>query len=1007
MTNRLKKWLRRGALTIAILLVVYTVLGFLVLPWVVRKVAVPKLGEALGREVRLEQVSFNPFLFRARLAGFEVLEPDGTPFVGFAEASADLEVTRLVGGTVWVRNFALVEPIVRIGRAADGRLNFADIVERLASDEPPPETEETKPPRFLVADASIIDARFEFHDATVDPPFETVVAPLTLQLTNLGTLEAAENQVSFDVARDEGFEIDWDGTFDPGSLRSEGIIRLTGLRVGGFDPYLARDLGFRVEETVLSAEVPYRLDLGDTENRLEITDGLLKLEDLKLRTRDEAEERFFEVGLVEVAAVNVSFGAQSIATSGITIQDGFVLVRQEEKGGLNLVAVTQPRAADDAPGDETPSSPPPTEDTPAATGPSWTFKSERVGVTNFLIRVEDRKLTTPFDTELRVESFAVTPVSSRPEEEMHFEAVCRIGEEGELDLNGRLRLEPMEGEISFDARSIALPLPQPYLAEVLEIEVTQGVLGADGTVFLQAGEGAPLRVEGNLEASQLLVHDPRHDMELFGLERFTLQGLAVDTGAKSVAVERIEFAAPALGLVVDTNGALNVTTLTRAGEEAQEEPPDAAEEPAPEGEAPPSWAIDIGELRLDAGTVRFVDQRLDPPAETVISELSAAVLGYATDADAQTDLEVTGQIDPFADFTITGRFYPAAFGRDTSLDVRTLGIALPPLSGYAQQYIGQGLDGGNLGLELKYRVADRELHGENRILVQDLALGEASDDPDAPDLPIGMAVSVLQDRQGRIVLDVPVSGNIDDVSFDIGGVITKALTGSITKIATSPLSIVGSVFGGGEDQDLSRLAFVPGTDRPKLDEHGKLDVIVRALTERPGLSLQVAGRYAVDSDSEPLAREALREHLQALQAEAPRLPQGSLDNDDVYAALVTEAYNRSAKGSTTTPAAAAHLDAPGPAPETSPRNAAADRGEFPRGGVTVTGCAATGGRRGLAGACRRCSLRRAGSQGPGSDRAIAWPGHAFSRLSPTRGTSSRRPRGRLDSCRARGGSRPG
>ena len=53
--------------------------------------------------------------------------------------------------------------------------------------------------------------------------------------------------------------------------------------------------------------------------------------------------------------------------------------------------------------------------------------------------------------------------------------------------------------------------------------------------------------------------------------------------------------------------------------------------------------------------------------------------------------------------------------------------------------------------------------------------------PDATKLPVRLAVAILKDRDGKITLDVPIQGSLDDPKFRIGKVVEYALLNILTK----------------------------------------------------------------------------------------------------------------------------------------------------------------------------------------------------------------------------------
>ena len=132
---------------------------------------------------------------------------------------------------------------------------------------------------------------------------------------------------------------------------------------------------------------------------------------------------------------------------------------------------------------------------------------------------------------------------------------------------------------------------------------------------------------------------------------------------------------------------------------------------------------------------------------------------------------------------------------------------------YSATFAGRAIKGGDLDLELQYKVAEQQLLGENRIVLQDLALGEHIESPDALDLPLDLAIALLSDSEGRIDVAVPVRGNVDAPEFSYGQVVLKALGKLLGDLVTAPFRALGAMFGGGGENP-DTLHFQPGSSAP-------------------------------------------------------------------------------------------------------------------------------------------------------------------------------------------------
>ena len=158
-------------------------------------------------------------------------------------------------------------------------------------------------------------------------------------------------------------------------------------------------------------------------------------------------------------------------------------------------------------------------------------------------------------------------------------------------------------------------------------------------------------------------------------------------------------------------------------------------------------------------------------------------------------------------------------------------IELPPASPYTGKYAGYAIGKGKLDLALAYKIANRKLDAQNKLVLDQFTFGDKVDSPDAVKLPVRLAVALLKDRRGVIDIDLPIAGSLDDPEFKVWGAILKVLGNLVVKAVTAPFSLIASAFGGGDE--LSRIDFAAGT--PTLDAH-------RA--EAPGDAGQGAARAA-------------------------------------------------------------------------------------------------------------------------------------------------------------------
>lgn len=188
-------------------------------------------------------------------------------------------------------------------------------------------------------------------------------------------------------------------------------------------------------------------------------------------------------------------------------------------------------------------------------------------------------------------------------------------------------------------------------------------------------------------------------------------------------------------------------------------------------------------------------------------------------------------------------------------------VELPPASPYTGKYAGYAIGKGKLDLALAYRIANRKLDAQNKLVLDQFTFGDKVDSADATKLPVRLAVALLKDRHGVIDIELPIAGSLDDPEFRVGRAVLKVLGNLVVKAVTAPFSLIASAFGGGDE--LSRIDFAAGAATLDAGAQKRLTTLSKALRERPGISFEIEGGADPKQDREGLRRFLFERKLKA------------------------------------------------------------------------------------------------------------------------------------------------
>ncbi len=373
---------------------------------------------------------------------------------------------------------------------------------------------------------------------------------------------------------------------------------------------------------------------------------------------------------------------------------------------------------------------------------------------------------------------------------------------------------------------------------------------------LTSSEPLAFEVNGAAEITQLHTLDTIKNRDLLKWQRLQLEGLEY-SHPERLTIGSIALQQPYARFIINPDLSTNINDLLIDQPQGQStsQPPEASETSEP-------LAIRIGGIKIDDGSANFADLSLTPPFITAVQELNGAIGTLDNRQQAAASVDIKGKVDRYAPVSIVGSLTP--FDPMQSLDIATRfkQVELTTLSPYSSKFAGYRIRKGRLDLDLHYRIQRGQLNAENKVVLEQLQLGEKVDSPDAVDLPVRLAVALLKDTKGTISIELPVQGNLDDPQFSVMPIVWQTLRNLVLRAAQAPFKFIGGLVGGSQE-DLSQVAFRPGASELDAPARSALDTLVAALGERPALRLEVEGMSAPRMDGPLLAEQRLEQEYQS------------------------------------------------------------------------------------------------------------------------------------------------
>lgn len=256
----------------------------------------------------------------------------------------------------------------------------------------------------------------------------------------------------------------------------------------------------------------------------------------------------------------------------------------------------------------------------------------------------------------------------------------------------------------------------------------------------------------------------------------------------------------------------------------------------------------------------LTDRSVKPAYKTDLVINQLALTNIDTQGNEQSEFNLSGVFNRFAKLEAEGAINLLGSPRSGHWTVNLDDVQLPAVSPYSIKYTGYYLQSGQLNVAMEGTLDEDQLDGKNHIRINRLTVDPVDQEQigefqETISLPLETAISVLQDDDENIDLDVPISGSLNDPSFDYQSVINRVLGNSVKQGVMTYLVQALQPYGAlitlaetaidasktGSFINLEPVAFAAGESALSGDASDYLDQLAGLMAERGGLRLNLCG----------------------------------------------------------------------------------------------------------------------------------------------------------------------
>ena len=869
-----------------ILVVLYAISGFFILPLIVKPLVIDTVTEKLERQSQLEAIEFNPFTLSITLKGFSISGKHTDKLLGFDLLTLNLQAFPLMQKTISFDEIIINKPEVSVLILANGEFNFQDIIVKNTTPDSDVDSENTNEAAWILSIDKFRhnEGIINFSDLNRETAYHHKIKEINVALDDFSTKAGDNNMHHVKAKTSQGTELNWHGKFSLSPFKSSGDISFVSpLQV--ISDYLQQRILFNITEGTLKLDSHYDFNFAGEQPQFIINNLIASISNLEIR-RTEDNKKIIASDVLSLDLEQLNSSDKKILVNSISNEGSFIDVNRNKLSQFDIEEVFVLQKLNHSVGstnhvDKTERS---TETEPAANHSenkrdNWDLEIKAINIANNNFVLNDRSVAPVATHDVMIKSLNIEHLKPFTDELAQLSSDILFNNQGIIKVQGTIKPESKQLSLALDTEQISLKTFQPYINAVANMKILNGELATDLMIDIDAAKTSPLfNIEGDIKVSSLNVIETTLNEELLSWENLTLNDIQFSYPEQSLVLSVINIDDPFLRLVINESSTTNIQQLMKVKPEdtSNSETKNIQSEAKDEaGSAAKSFTADINEINITNGKLDFSDSSLTPKFSAGIYSLNGDITGLSSNEESRAKIDLKGKVDKYAPVIIKGSVNPLSHDAFTDIDMLFKGIELTTFTPYSGKFAGYAIDKGKLSLGLNYKLSNNKLVAENNVTLDQLTLGEVVNSEEATSLPIKFALSMLKDSDGVIEFNLPIRGDIDNPDFKYSSLVWGALGNLITGIISSPFKALASLVEGDND-NLDHVIFSANSFELNEAEQAKLNSLAKALLQRPSLYIEIRGLSSNLIDHDEMAYAKILNKLQI----SPRTLSAALTEDE-------------------------------------------------------------------------------------------------------------------------------
>lgn len=599
------------------LLLAYAILGFIVLPLVLKSQLVQIVQKETNAKLSLDSLFFNPFIFSLKINEIKLTDANDLHLVSLKSILINLEPHSLFNSSIHIKNIALEEPNISLIYKKDKSINLASILKAKDEELKQENTSEFEMPRILLDNVAIINGKINYEDYTQKTPFEFSFGRIGFELRDIDTKDfnSSDATMRFHTILGDG------GFFD---LKSE-VLGFKPFKVRGsvdFEAsklytqwkYMQDALNLEVADGKIAFSAHYYFDLDNLEATT-IDNISASIDKLRIKPKSKYKD-VLNLEHFLVSDVSVKPMLQDVKIKKIALDTLHVKVERNIAKEIDWLEYIKTSFSENNESVQT-------EFEAKEESKPWNVVIDDITLEKIKVDFADSGVRPSVTTKLDELNLYLKNVTLAGDEPFSYEMNLRLNEKFVCNSSGDVKHKVLDVKSYTKCSDFDIVRFRPYIDEVAQdalrvynVKLLRATVGFDANVSVLAlADEMQVNVsDANLNLSKLAINKRSTGERLVDFTDFGVNNLNLDTKAKTVDIEKTTLSSLNIRTGLYEDAKLNIDNLVVAKKDKK------SKEPQNKDEA--EYRVVLKHFALDSAKLSFADKTLIPALTTKLDRIN-------------------------------------------------------------------------------------------------------------------------------------------------------------------------------------------------------------------------------------------------------------------------------------------------------------------------------------------------------------------------------------------------